>query len=220
MTPHQFMYKYLKDPVIIEAGACDGEDTVIMSNMFPNGMIYSFEPVPALYQKALRKVKNKKNVKLYNMALSDNNGEQIMNVAFEYGINCGSSSLLNPKLHLEYYKRITFDEKINVKTVILDDFVKNENINKIDYMWLDMQGYESIVLKNSPNVLKMANFIHTETHNTESYEGNMLTPEYVDFLEKNGFALLFDSSKSFTDGGDLTFVKKSYYDTLTNQTTK
>ena len=60
MTPHQFMYKYLKDPVIIEAGACDGEDTVIMSNMFPNGMIYSFEPVPALYQKALRKVKNKK----------------------------------------------------------------------------------------------------------------------------------------------------------------
>lgn len=107
-----------------------------------------------------------------------------------------------------------------MKTVILDDFVKNENINKIDYMWLDMQGYESIVLKNSPNVLKMANFIHTETHNTENYEGNMLTPEYVDFLEKNGFALLFDGASSFTDGGDLTFVKKSYYDTLTNQTTK
>lgn len=220
MTPHQFMYKYLKDPVIIEAGACDGQDTLMMSNMFPNGMIYSFEPVPALYQKALRKIKNKKNVKLYNMALSDNNGEQIMNVAFEYGQNCGSSSLLNPKLHLEYYKRTTFDEKINVKTVILDDFVKNENINKIDYMWLDMQGYESIVLKNSPNVLKMANFIHTESHNTESYEGNMLTPEYIDFLEKSGFALLFDSASSFTDGGDLTFVKKSYYDTLTNQTTK
>jgi len=212
MTIHQFMYKHLQDPVIIEAGACDGSDTLIMSNMFPNGKIYSFEPVPALFERTKERLKNKNNVKIYNMALSDKTGEQPMHVAFEFDKNCGSSSLLNPKLHLEYYKRITFEEKINVKTIRLDEFLKNENIKKVNFMWLDMQGYEPFVLQNSPEALKITDFIHTETQNTECYEGGMLTPKYIEFLQKSGFVILFDNASPYLDGGDLTLIRKELYD--------
>jgi FkbM family methyltransferase len=211
MTIHQFMYRYLKDPVIIEAGACDGQDSLIIANMFPNGKLYSFEPVPALYQKAQQKLKNKTNAKLYNMALSDREGEQQMHVAFEFDNNCGSSSLLKPKLHLEYYQRITFDEIINVKTTRLDDFVKKENLERVDFLWLDMQGYEPIVLMDSPETLKKTIYIQTETQNIETYEGVILSKEYKKFMEKSGFVLLFDDSKDYKDGGDLTYVNKEYY---------
>lgn len=216
MTIHQFMYRYLKDPVIIEAGACDGQDSLIMANMFPGGKLYSFEPVPALYQKAQQKLKNKTNAKLYNMALSDREGEQQMHVAFEFDNNCGSSSLLKPKLHLEYYKRITFDEIINVKTTRLEDFVKKENLERVDFLWLDMQGYEPIVLMDSPETLKKTVYIQTETQNTETYEGIMLSKEYRNFMEKSGFVLLFDQAKDYKDGGDLTYVNKEYYNKIIN----
>lgn len=214
MTIHQFMYRYLKDPVIIEAGACDGQDSLIMANMFPNGHLYSFEPIPALYQKANQKLKNKTNAKLYNMALSDKNGEQQMHVAFEFGNNCGSSSLLKPKLHLEYYKRITFDESITVPTIRLDDFTEKEKLQQVDFLWLDMQGYESVVLMDSPQTLKKTTFIHTETQNTETYENVILSKEYRKFFEKNDFVLIFDMAKDYKDGGDLTYVKREYYDKI------
>jgi len=44
--------KYLPvNPVIIEAGAYIGNDTLEMSKVWPKGRIYAFEPVPMLYEK-------------------------------------------------------------------------------------------------------------------------------------------------------------------------
>ena len=129
-------------------------------------------------------------------------------MAKEWGIyDCGSSSLLKPKLHLEYYKRIKFEETVQVKTIRLDEFVEQENIKHIDFIWLDIQGYEPIVLKDSPKTLDITRFIHTETQNTESYESGVLTPQFIDFMVSKGFTLIMDTARMFVDGGDLTFIK-------------
>jgi len=49
-------------PTIFEAGAFDGSDTVILAETWPSGHIFSFEPVPFLYEEALKKTKSKDNV--------------------------------------------------------------------------------------------------------------------------------------------------------------
>src|SRR3990167_7487340 len=58
-------------PVIVEAGAYDGEDTVELSKLLPKAQIFTFEPIPELYQKTALAIRNFANIKLYDLALSD-----------------------------------------------------------------------------------------------------------------------------------------------------
>lgn len=209
MEIKQYIQQNTKDPVIVEAGSCEGYDTLEFSDMFPNGKIYSLEPVFSLYQSAQEKVKNRKNVFMYNMALAENTGEMDMVIADRFGVPWGSNSLLSPKLHLENNPDITFKNKTKVKTIKLDDFIEQQTINHIDLMWLDMQGYEPIVLMASPNSLKITKYIYSEINLIENYENNICYPEFKGFLEKNGYKVVFEdflhNPKGEIDGGNVLF---------------
>ena len=60
--------------------------------------------------------------------------------------------------------------KINVNTV--DNYVKQNNINHIDYLKIDTQGYEEQVLKGSIETLKSGkvNYIEVEIILSDYYE--------------------------------------------------
>jgi hypothetical protein len=63
-----------RDPVIVEAGAHGGGDTVRLARAWPRGHVHAFEPVPSLFQRMSTRVRNRHNVSCYPLALSDKVG--------------------------------------------------------------------------------------------------------------------------------------------------
>ena len=206
---HQWILNNLpKDSTIIEAGTCEGLDTLFFSEHFTEGKIFGFEPIPALFDQVKSRTYDRNNVVIYNMALSDSSGKKTMNLSDRFGQIWGSSSFLNPKEHLKYNPEITFNSKVDVDMIRLDDFISQNQIKKIDLMWLDMQGYEPNVLMSSPDSLNITKYLYTEVSVLENYEGMILYPEFKKFLEFHGFEAIHEGLY-WTDGGNVLFENKN-----------
>ena len=203
---HNFMKENLKDPIIIEAGMCWGNETKMFCEMFPNGKVYGFEPIPHLFGLSKSMVDGFDNVEVFEMALSDKTGRTHMNVAKENEDICESSSLLAPKDHLVYHPQIKFQEQIEVDTINLDEFVEQKGIERIDLMWLDLQGYEPLVLQSSLKALKMTKYLYTEISILEVYENVVKWPEFYRFLAENGFKKIYDDIFCLRDAGNALLV--------------
>ncbi|WP_299456784.1 FkbM family methyltransferase [uncultured Microscilla sp.] len=199
--------KYLgNSPNILEAGAHVGFDTAQFAMLFPKGKIYAFEPVPEIYNALEKNTSEFSNVFRYQQALSDKNGYMSINVS-KGGVN-GASSLLKPKKHTDLFPEITFNETVKVATVCLDNWAKQESIQKIDFMWLDMQGYEITALKEGENILKTTKMVFTEVNLEELYEGCPLKTEVIEYMKTQGFEVMkefFEESEAY---GDILFRKK------------
>jgi 2-O-methyltransferase len=53
-----------------------------------------------------------------------------------------SSSVLAPEEHLTVFPDIPFDEIVEVEMTTIAAWAEREGIQRVDGMWLDMQGYE------------------------------------------------------------------------------
>ncbi len=198
--------KYLpKNPVIVDAGAHNGSGALELCKIWPQGRIYAFEPVPRLFSLLVRNTRFYRNIRTFPYALSDKNGKDTMYVS--HGLGDGSSSLLQPKEHLEHFPAVSFPRTIEVRTVILDDWAQKEGVEHIDFLWLDMQGAEYKALKASPRTLKQVKAIYSEFSLVELYKGCMLYPEFKKWLESLGFKEVYKEliHKTF---GDALFVRQ------------
>jgi 2-O-methyltransferase len=181
---HQLIKSFLPDDaVIVEAGAHYGNDTAILARLFPQGVIHAFEPTPSSFEKLKATVSELKNVCCYQQALSDVTGKATFYIGPSGG---GSNSLLPPVLIAHY-----FTDKISVDCMVLDQWAKRNNVKHVDFMWLDMEGNELIVLKSSPKILKTVKVIYTEINYHEFWKNNAHYYELRNFLEKQGFTELW-----------------------------
>lgn len=190
----ELVKKYLPaNPSILEAGAFDGADTKRMSITWPKGKIYSFEPVPEIFLAAQKNVSNLKNVKLFNLALSDKNGIikfYVSEFASHPGAVSASSSIYQPLDHLKYEPAISFRKSIQVKSKTLDHWAQENKIQRIDFCWLDMQGAELNMLKHGLKMLQNIKIIYTEVIFVEAYKNQPLYKDVKKWLLKQGFELL------------------------------
>ena len=203
----QLIAQYLpQNPIIVEAGAHVGFDSAQMARYWKKGQLFCFEPIPHIYNQLLENTRYYKNIKTYKLALGEKNGKSDIYVS--QGAQNASSSLLAPQDHLEIYPDIKFDEKIEIETVNLDDWAKQAGVSKIDFMWLDLQGFEFPVLNSAPNILKTVTAIYTEVHTQETYTGVTQYVELRQFLEKVGFEVKHEDL-SYQEGGNVLFVRKT-----------
>jgi 2-O-methyltransferase len=210
----RFVREFLpKDPVIVEAGAYDGSDTSCLARLWPKGRIYSFEPVPEHFSKLQARTRRLKNVKIFPQALSDQNGRAVFYLSqYEWSPSqvSQSSSILPPKEHLVFHPHIHFSETIEVETITLDDWARQERVDHVDFFWLDMQGYELNVLQNS-DLAKSAKAIWMEVEFSEAYEGQYLFEDIRKWMESNDFELVgsdFDVARPADYYGNALFVKQ------------
>jgi FkbM family methyltransferase len=204
-----FLLKNLNNPTIIEAGTASGYDTEWFCENFTGGKIYGFEPIPQLFEKAIERTKNYNNVIINNNALSNTNDIIEMYISDMSGDIVESSSILKPKDHLTYHPNITFKQKINVQSIRLDDFIKSKNINIVNLLWLDLQGFESLVLKDSPDTMSRTQFIFTEINMIEVYENTMLWSEFEPFMVSKGFEKIWDDLQPNVDAANAFFINKN-----------
>ena len=192
------------DAVIVDAGAHDGRDTVELSKLFPKGKIYAFEPIPEIFSELKENTKHLNNVTCYPLALSDKIGT--VDIFVSSGQSTGSSSLLPPKEHITYHPNVEFLKKIKVATTTLDAWAEKNLVQRIDFLWLDMQGYELAMCQASPHILKTVQVVYTEVSLKEVYEGVPLYPEVRQWFEKNGFRMEREEL-AWAEMGNVLFVR-------------
>lgn len=176
-------------PIIIEAGSFDGKDTQRLAATWPEGTIHAFEPVPELFELLKKNTTHLPNVHCYQIALSDHTGTALFYVSekpHKQGISSQAGSLHKPKDRLKW-SPIHFPRTIMVDTMTLDAWAQQYNIEKVDLLWLDMQGHELNVLKAAPHMLPCVSVIYTEVGFIEAYENQQPYEIVRDWIVAQGF---------------------------------
>jgi 2-O-methyltransferase len=202
----KFIGQFLpKNPVILEAGAHIGGDSIKMALAWKGVKIHAFEPIPDVYRKLISRTFFFKGITTYPVALGASTGQAKIFVS--KGDSDASSSLLAPKEHLKTDPGVFFEEGITINTITIDEWAKVNNVTHIDFMWLDMQGYELAALMSGTNVLKTVKAIYTEIFLSELYEGAPLFDQVKAWLETQGFKVEKLEMVSQQSGNAL-FVRK------------
>jgi len=206
--PYEVIAAHLPDaPVILEAGTANGTNTVEMADFWKGSRIYGFEPVPQARELAEKTIHaHRERIRVYPFALGDAPSRLTMNVSGGgEAAETQSSSLLKPTGHIEEYDFVDFSETIEVDVVRLDDWAKSEAVPRVDFLWLDLQGYELKALAGAEEMLKSVTAIHIEVSHKQLFEGGVLYPELKDWLKSRGFSPKVDAT--FRLGGNVLFTR-------------
>lgn len=180
------------DPIILEIGANCGQTTIEFLNIFPRAKIYCFEPDPRAISKFEQNIKSA-NVELIKSAVGANSGFVMFHQSsgMEWVDPEGwdhSGSIRKPKTHLEVWPWVKFEKQIPVPMIKLDDWVAENKIDKVDFIWADVQGAESDLILGALQTLQITDFFYTEFSDAEWYEGQINFETLQSLL--NGFHLL------------------------------
>lgn len=177
---------------VCEVGARYGDETIILSKTFPNASILSFECNPLTVEKCRSNLSSLRNARFFNFGLGMN--EEILPFYSYIQDNDGASS---------FYKRI--DENTtqrhtgDIKIKKLASVLKDEKIDYIDLLCMDVQGFELNVLKGAEDYLEKIKYVIMEEpkevinedylpRNIHSkYLGSPSSREIKKFMNENGF---------------------------------
>jgi FkbM family methyltransferase len=202
------LFRYLpEDAVIVEAGMYDASDTIDFAQVFPKGHIHGFECLPQHFRKASELLKPYPNVSLYPQALSDKNETLDFYVStLSDNVYYGSGSILPPKLHTTIHPHVHFKETVQVEAVSLAWWAEANNITRVDFLWLDLQGAELKVLQGAGPLLDNVKAIFTEVSLMEMYDKAPLYQELRAFLESKGFRVEREYL-AYEDMGNVLFIR-------------
>lgn len=158
-----------KDMVILDIGANIG---IVTDYMRPHAKkIYAVEPSTEHFE-ALKKNKefNKwDNVEIFKMAMADKDGEM--------NLSLNQSNRTCHSLTLDYKQKGEV-----VKTVRFDTFLKENNIDHVDFCKFDVEGAEDMILRSEGfiNIADKIDAIEVEFH-FPSF------PSLIEHMQKLGF---------------------------------
>ena len=169
--------------VICDIGASPVDSTTFIDKLFNNVncFLYGFEPNEEEFQKLN---KNDPKRKYYNFGIGDGT-EKTLNICKGVGM----SSFLEPDL--DYLKNFhKFEDwskiikKIKVKTKKLTEIE-----DQIDFLKIDVQGYESEIINQGKDKIKDCLVVQLETSPTPLYKNEKTFADTILQLEKLGFTL-------------------------------
>lgn len=214
------LFNFKSKLIIFDIGACEGEESIRYSRLFPNSTIYAFEPLPKNLDLIIQNIQNyKKNkINLIPYAVSDFNGTSEFftssgrpeneSESLDWDFGNKSSSLLQPEKST-MPKWLHFDNKIEVKTITLESFISENKIETIDFAHMDVQGAELKVLKGAREHIEKIKAIWLEVSNVELYKNQPLTADIQNFMKNNNFYLY--KSEFNGDFGDQLYLNKKYF---------
>ena len=191
-------------PTIFDVGANLGQSIDRYKKIYPKSNIHSFEPNKHQIDKIYKKYRNDDTVVLNNVAVWEKPG----NLEFYIYATPGHSSfkklipdttwlktrsktaakdLAIPTINSKNYTV----EKINSNIITLDDYCTAKNINQIDILKIDVQGYEDKVLEGAKNLLKARKIklIQLELIFSEIYENPLNIYDVEKFIIPNNYKL-------------------------------
>ncbi len=201
-----------KDWICLDIGANIGYYTLLLSKLARNGKIYSFEPNSTNFQLLNLNVyiNDFQNVITNQIALSNENNYQNFKItkdsAFASFKNTERSEVINT---------------VKVKTKKFDDYVREKGIEKIDFIKIDVEGAEKLVLDGAQNVLDSLRpkIILAELCEDNLRPFNANKESIINFLKNLNYSPFNLSNNKLTlnvqtKSQDIYFVHQSYLDQI------
>ena len=142
-----------KNPTILDIGANVGLFSLSYASMFRGATIHSFEPVNFIY-----------NYLNQNLEINPNLSSNIHTYNFGFS-NCVEQKQLSipvAKQHDRYKKKLDIrlfsvlgqgDEKFEAQFMPVDQWIDEFQISAVDFIKIDVEGYEYLVLEGSTKTL-------------------------------------------------------------------
>lgn len=170
------------DPIILDIGANNGEQTMMFLGKFPECHVFSFEPDPRAIAKYRQRISDPRAT-LVEMAV----GARIGTHTFyqSSGVRPDlrpeemplgwdqSGSIRKPAYHLVAHPWVKFETTITVEVTTLDAWAATNGISAVDFIWADVQGAEEDLIAGARNTLAATRYLYTEYSNLELYEGEI-----------------------------------------------
>ena len=184
------LHRYLHvDPAdiqnIVMVGANMGEEMPRMRHSYPRCRFLCFEPSPRWFDYLTSHYSRLDYIQCRDLALGESPGTATF---YELPM-AGNGSLLPPDA--EQWKRVTRSEDAKVTTYdvrvsTLDE--ETATLEKIDLLWVDVQGAEGKVLAGGVKTLARVQAVFLEVWMAQAaYEGALLFPEIDAILRQAGF---------------------------------
>ncbi len=198
---YNFLEKHIKDKeTLIDIGAALGYYTLLFSKAAGNkGKIYAFEAEKKAFSYLKKNVllNNLSNVKIFNLAVDQNEGESYFVESCDLNIGTWGGHISRKKTNLK------------VKTCCLDDF----DFKKVDWIKLDVDGNEFKILKGMRNLIKKSKNLKLimEIDLEVIYKNNteIEITEINNFLISNfSFAIVCEENYRYLDLKNINILEK------------
>jgi FkbM family methyltransferase len=209
-----------ENPFVLEIGSHIGLDTKKFLNEFKDITIYCFEPDPRCIAVFKEMVKDPRCT-LIEAAVSNTDGTIPLHLSggwppgykdqwdwvFGRGEWNASSSIKNAVSHSNMYPWLSFEKTIEVRTLKLDTWTKENSIESVDFIWADVQGAERELIEGAVNTLPMVNYFFTEYGEKSAYPDALTRQETIDMLNQYDFEIMRQYSDE-SSIGNLLFRNK------------
>ena len=176
--------------IVLDIGAHKGEFLNHIKKIKSIRKVYSLEPQKNIFNELLKEIDNKKFF-AYNIAISNNNGKQKMQIN-DFSMT-STLSKLNEKSKYYKIKNLIIGNKKKkfefIKTEKLDFFTKKRKLKNIDLLKIDTEGHELNVVKSGLKTLKNTKYILVEFRQNDLYL-NYSSSLLHKMITKNNFELV------------------------------
>lgn len=199
-------FKDEKDFTCFDIGANVGWYTLNILKRFDNMNVFSFEPSPITFQRLEKNLELNQFAtnKLFNIGFFDKNDK----LDFYYDTQgSGASSLVN-------IRERDSVKKISVDMMKLDDWVKINNVKKVDFIKCDVEGAEYFVYQGGIEFIsKNKPIIFSEMLRKWSAKFGYTPNDIIEFMKKLGYkcyVIYEDFLKEFNFVDENT-IETNYY---------
>ena len=134
---------------VVDVGANIGVTTVIAGLLVPAGCVLALEPVSETFEYLARNIadSNLTNVKCFNKAAGSSEGHVrlVTRPGHSFAAFVGYDEVL---------ARYTEYDEERVESITLDQLVASEELARVDFIKIDVEGFELEVLRGSARVLE------------------------------------------------------------------
>ena len=177
------MVKDINLETIIDIGSNKGQFIMLIEQLFPDKIVYSFEPLQEFLEIQKRFFNYKKNIYYYNFALGSSSS--VKEFYLTKRMDSSSFFKINPIANKNENFQIKEKRDIIIKT--LDEVMFNKKLIKPLLLKIDVQGYELEVLKGSEKLLKKVDYLLLEVAKNEMYINQSKENEIVEYLKHLNF---------------------------------
>jgi len=164
--------------VMIDVGACSG---VTLSQFYDAGWrVFAFEPDPTNRREIETRFGHSPNVTIDGRAVADRIAED---VPFYSSPESRGISSLHP-----FHKSHT--ETCKVSTTTITDFVQEKDLHHIDYLKIDAEGYDMLILKGVPWDSIKPNMIMCEFEDSKTRSLGYTMHDMAHYLTERGYKVL------------------------------
>ncbi len=174
-----------KTPVCIDVGGNKGQTVDLLRSALDNPTVHVFEPTRHLYELLVKKYPGS-NTHIHHLALGDAEGEA--------ELQCYSADDMNSLLPLQkdshhYFQNMSSSGTEKVRICTLDSLLPTFNLDRIDLLKVDTQGFDGRVLKGAENLLSSGNVtcVMVEINFVQMYEGQSRASDILQFLLDHGY---------------------------------